>query len=429
MINFPDNPTVGQAFTNAGTIYTCMQVAPIVWNASPAAAGIPDAPVTGLLYGRRDAAWESIDKADIGLGNVDNTSDAAKPISTATATALAGKEPTIAAGTAAQYWRGTKTWATLDKAAVGLGSVDNTPDTVKTVQSALYVRHGASAAGNLMPFSWSDDGTQPTHLWGGTSFNGMVYDRNRVKVGAAALADNSNAVSGISGWNYSNRAKNPTYMWCTDGSAGDQYLTQPGNLSVNYAGTSGYCNGTAENANLLSGMLRADSCYYVGFASADSNQPYMRCSADNVLRYLCRSTNEDRTATGFRVYVGAPYVFEITGVNGSYGITVNPSDIRLKKNIAPSTVEASAAVKQIEFIEHDWKDPAIISHVPLAFSAQNLQSIDQTLVFSVPQDKDSPLGKLADSDEILHPQVTMLVAYLAKALQETMARVAALEAK
>lgn len=39
-------------------------------------------------------------KATVGLGNVDNTSDANKPISTATATALAGKEPSGAAAAA-----------------------------------------------------------------------------------------------------------------------------------------------------------------------------------------------------------------------------------------------------------------------------------------------------------------------------------------
>ena len=39
---------------------------------------------------------------------------------------LAGKEPTITAGTTAQYWRGDKSWQTLNKAAVGLGNVENT---------------------------------------------------------------------------------------------------------------------------------------------------------------------------------------------------------------------------------------------------------------------------------------------------------------
>lgn len=64
-----------------------------------------------------------IDKNDIGLGNVDNTSDANKPISTATQTALNTKEPTISAGTTGQYWRGDKTWQTLNAAAAGADPV------------------------------------------------------------------------------------------------------------------------------------------------------------------------------------------------------------------------------------------------------------------------------------------------------------------
>jgi hypothetical protein len=108
-------------------------------------------------------------KGDVGLGNVDNVADLSKPISTATQSALdlkaplasptltgtpaaptatagtnttqlattafvtgavstsAGtKENTITAGTTSQYWRGDKSWQTLDKTAVGLGNVDNT---------------------------------------------------------------------------------------------------------------------------------------------------------------------------------------------------------------------------------------------------------------------------------------------------------------
>lgn len=57
-------------------------------------------------------------KADVGLGSVDNTSDLAKPVSTATQTALNLKENNIAAGTAAQYYRGDKVWATLDLDAI-----------------------------------------------------------------------------------------------------------------------------------------------------------------------------------------------------------------------------------------------------------------------------------------------------------------------
>lgn len=45
-------------------------------------------------------------------------------------------EPAFAAGTTAQYRRGDKTWQTLDKAAVGLANVDNTSDANKPVSTA-----------------------------------------------------------------------------------------------------------------------------------------------------------------------------------------------------------------------------------------------------------------------------------------------------
>ncbi|MGD8373397.1 MAG: hypothetical protein PVI21_00895 [Candidatus Woesebacteria bacterium] len=51
-------------------------------------------------------------------------------------TDLAGKEPTITAGTTAQYYRGDKSWQTLDKTAVDLANVDNTSDANKPVSTA-----------------------------------------------------------------------------------------------------------------------------------------------------------------------------------------------------------------------------------------------------------------------------------------------------
>jgi len=78
----------------------------------------------------------SLAKGDVGLGNVDNTSDADKPVSSATQTALNSKEGTITAGTTSQYYRGDKTFQTLNKAAVGLGNVDNTSDADKPISTA-----------------------------------------------------------------------------------------------------------------------------------------------------------------------------------------------------------------------------------------------------------------------------------------------------
>jgi hypothetical protein len=77
-----------------------------------------------------------ISKSSVGLANVDNTSDINKPVSTAQATALSGKENSIASGTISQYWRGDKTFQPLDKAAVGLANVDNTSDINKPVSTS-----------------------------------------------------------------------------------------------------------------------------------------------------------------------------------------------------------------------------------------------------------------------------------------------------
>jgi hypothetical protein len=50
--------------------------------------------------------------------------------------ALTGKEPSITAGTSAQYYRGDKSMQTLNKAAVGLSNVDNTSDAGKPISTA-----------------------------------------------------------------------------------------------------------------------------------------------------------------------------------------------------------------------------------------------------------------------------------------------------
>lgn len=62
-------------------------------------------------------------------------------IKTVNSTTLLGSgniavEPTITAGTTAQYYRGDKTFQTLDKTAVGLGNVDNTSDANKPISTA-----------------------------------------------------------------------------------------------------------------------------------------------------------------------------------------------------------------------------------------------------------------------------------------------------
>jgi len=70
-----------------------------------------------------------ITKSDVGLSNVDNTSDANKPVSTATQSALDLKAPL-----ASPTFTGTVSGVT--KSMVGLGNVDNTSDANKPVSTA-----------------------------------------------------------------------------------------------------------------------------------------------------------------------------------------------------------------------------------------------------------------------------------------------------
>ena len=73
----------------------------------------------------------TVTKAQVGLGNVDNTSDASKPISTATQTALDDISATVSAHTT-----NTSNPHGVTKAQIGLGNVNNTADTSKPVSTA-----------------------------------------------------------------------------------------------------------------------------------------------------------------------------------------------------------------------------------------------------------------------------------------------------
>jgi hypothetical protein len=79
-------------------------------------------------------------KSDVGLGNVDNTSDVNKPISSATQTALNAKQDTLVSGTNIKTIEGQSLIGPgnidLTKSDVGLSNVDNTSDVNKPISSA-----------------------------------------------------------------------------------------------------------------------------------------------------------------------------------------------------------------------------------------------------------------------------------------------------
>lgn len=89
-------------------------------------------PQTRTVAGKALTANITLDKLDVGLSNVDNTSDVNKPVSTAQQTAINGRVPT----TRTVAGKALSADVTLAKADVGLGNVDNTSDANKPVSTA-----------------------------------------------------------------------------------------------------------------------------------------------------------------------------------------------------------------------------------------------------------------------------------------------------
>jgi len=106
----------------------------------PGSSGSGGGGAVSSVAGRTGAV--TLTKSDVGLSNADNTSDANKPVSTAQATAISAKADDAAttaalatkAPLASPAFTGAPTGIT--KAHVGLGNVDNTSDANKPVSTA-----------------------------------------------------------------------------------------------------------------------------------------------------------------------------------------------------------------------------------------------------------------------------------------------------
>ncbi|HTE22284.1 MAG TPA: hypothetical protein VK674_04560 [Candidatus Limnocylindria bacterium] len=150
-------------------------------------------------------------KGDVGLGNADNTSDANKPVSTATQTALNGKEPTITSGTTAQYWRGDKSWQTLNSAAVGLGAVPNVDATARAnhtgTQDAATISDFNEAAQDAVGGILTDSNTvDQTYNDGGNTISAdvrtqmsLASDASGIRLSGDAAAPGNSKYYGTNG--------------------------------------------------------------------------------------------------------------------------------------------------------------------------------------------------------------------------------------
>jgi len=130
-----------------------------------------------------------LDKNDIGLNNVDNTSDLNKPISTATQTALNGKfnNPT---GTSAQYIDGTgalQTFPTILDAGSLITEVYNNTGATLTKGTIVYINGGQGNLPTITKANASADATSAQTF--GWVRNDITNNNNGYVIVAGKLSD------------------------------------------------------------------------------------------------------------------------------------------------------------------------------------------------------------------------------------------------
>ena len=245
-------------------------------------------------------------KSDVGLSNVDNTSDLNKPISTATQTALNAKENTITAGTTSQYYRGDKTFQALDKTAVGLGNVDNTSDLNKPIstdtQAALNAKQdaltltttGTSGAATLTGATLNI----PQYSGGGGGLVGLY----NIFQGQSGSVINNRFINSSTSFNtYTNNIiklhpyiSNSTY---TTSSIGIQVLTAQAGANIRiliysnsatrpdtklYESTNIDCSTTGLKTITTSFTFTAGVVYWIGFQNSFSSSSAMLASVTSL---------------------------------------------------------------------------------------------------------------------------------------------------
>jgi hypothetical protein len=149
-------------------------------------------PVNDDIIQRKANAWTTRSpnqlKLDLSLDNVSNTSDANKPISTATQgalNALDARVDTLEAGGGtdlSNYYTKTQvdtSFSALTKASVGLGNADNTSDATKNAAVASLTNKDLTSGTNTFPtFNQSTTGNAATatKLTTARTINGVGFD-------------------------------------------------------------------------------------------------------------------------------------------------------------------------------------------------------------------------------------------------------------
>lgn len=235
---------------------------------------VPSAPVISV-NGKQNIVV--IDKADVGLSNVDNTNDANKPISTATQTALNAKESTSNKGVANGY-------ASLDGAGtIPVSQLPNQsgsyiPITAKGVASGVAELDGTTRLPSAQLPATIPIGNIPTGTSGSTVAIGN--DSRIVNAIQNSVLDTDNTLTNNSDSRIATQKATKEYVdnQIASGTAPDATTTTKGIVQL-----TGDLAGTATNPTVTSsaGLKNTSTTVSTIAASAPSSGQFLRASSNN----------------------------------------------------------------------------------------------------------------------------------------------------
>ena len=267
-------------------------------------------------------------KSDVGLGNVDNTADASKPVSTAQQTAL-----DLKANLASPTFTGTVSGIT--KSMVGLGNVDDTADTAKPVSTAQQTALDLKANLSGATFTGAVSGTSLT-LSGDLTVNGttttlnsttMSVDDKNIELGSVASPSDVTADGGgitLKG------ATDKTFNWvdATDSWTSSEHI----NLA---SGKDLKVNGTAVISSTAGGFIFTDGTQTL--EGVPSRTPIIQKTASYTLSALNERDNLIEVASGSATTITIP-------LNSAVAFPVGTSIDILQTSTGQVTIAGDAGV-------------------------------------------------------------------------------------
>ena len=139
--------------------------------------------------------------------------------------------------------------------------------------------------------------------------------------------------------------------------------------------------------------------------------------------------SDDNEVYSFGYVGGAGQYLYFASSGGTKGVNIWNSDASLKENIVDSDYDAISTIKGLKFRDFDWKESEGGHHVDCGVVAQEVETVDSSLVITPPDVTYLNPNYQEPSKGTKSIDTGRMVSISAKALQDIIAKVEVLEAK